>query len=242
MGRRRPAQDLAIATAREWGAEILVLSEPNKKAAKEAGWNIDEEEGTAMVLLTDEPATMGKGKGFTWIKIKDIKICACYASPNSSKVEFKKYLDELSSEGTGRKGDIIYAGDFNAKSQAWGCDRGDYRGRILGEWMASQGCITANEGSEATFTGRGKGSIIDLTIYREGNKMGIRKWRVEETETLSDHKYIVFELGGTEDQDARRWKGRKWDKNNLEKEKFWEIFRKAYDEYKGLLVPVHQSF
>lgn len=68
---------------------------------------------------------------------------------------------------------MILAGDLNAKSVAWGSPRSDARGRLLERWANVTGLY-----------------LLNRDIARR-----IRDWRVlEGAETLSDHRYIRFDL------------------------------------------------
>ncbi|XP_060871398.1 uncharacterized protein LOC132945642 [Metopolophium dirhodum] len=90
---------------------------------------------------------------------------------------------------------VIVAGDFNARSAAWGDWCQDSRGDDLSSLLDQLGLQILNEGVKPTFIGRGRGSIVDLTAASESIVGRIHGWRVcDEAESSSDHQYITFKL------------------------------------------------
>lgn len=66
---------------------------------------------------------------------------------------------------------------------------------MLWDVMSSLGMTAANSGSIATFFAVTRSSVVDITFTSD---IGINGWRViEDVESLSDHRYITFELGTT---------------------------------------------
>lgn len=92
----------------------------------------------------------------------------------------------------------MVAGDFNAKSRVWGSSTNDSRGDVLLDAMSSMGFTSANDGSIPTFATPTRQSVIDVTFARE---VEVNDWRVlDDTETLSDHRYLYFTLGSRDPQ------------------------------------------
>ncbi|XP_060516767.1 uncharacterized protein LOC132696115 [Cylas formicarius] len=177
----RAAQDLALATAIDMQAEVLIVSEPNRIAIQNRkDWIKDNEQGS--------------GSGYCFIETVDFTIYSCYFSGNDEIDQLDEALFEIGRMVQGNNEKAIIAGDFNAKSTEWGMTHTDARGEMVTEWMAANGLITVNQGNSPTFQSQGYGSILDLTIVTEGIRMKIGQWRVVETETLSDHNYITFEV------------------------------------------------
>lgn len=58
----------------------------------------------------------------------------------------------------------MVAGDFNAHSQLWGCDKSDRWGEAVTDWMAENSLDILNRGRESTFVGAKGSLIIDLTF------------------------------------------------------------------------------
>lgn len=234
MGRRRAAQDLALATARRTGADVLLICEPNINKATQAGWHLDDMGNTAVVPINQRvPMVLGSGQGFTWVEVGTTRIFSCYASPNAPRGDFTLYLQAIAEAMEGTEGDIVMAGDFNAKNPAWGSRRGDRRGQILLEWAAEHQCTPANEGSTATFIGRGEGSVIDITLYKDNNESVITSWGVLEVESLSDHRYIGFNVEERHTTNIASGVAPRWNPRTLRWKILTGTFRREYDELSG---------
>ncbi|XP_046974642.1 uncharacterized protein LOC124540911 [Vanessa cardui] len=68
-----------------------------------------------------------------------------YASPNRSLAEFEQLLVEVGALiGQASPNPVLVAGDFNAKSTAWGSPATDARGEALEEWAVSLGLAVIN--------------------------------------------------------------------------------------------------
>lgn len=90
---------------------------------------------------------------------------------------------------------IIVAGDFNARSPAWGDKRRNDRGNPLKMWMDGLGLQLLNRGS--TCVRPQEGSVLDITMAFPSAAQGAG-WRVVldmREETLSDHCYIEVVMG-----------------------------------------------
>lgn len=97
IDRGKAAHDLLLATASSMSADLVMLSEPNRKLAKAAGWECDARGDAALVILnkTLTVSEIYRGKGFIGFKLKDFAAFSCYISPNCSFEEFKADVDEL---------------------------------------------------------------------------------------------------------------------------------------------------
>lgn len=94
------------------------------------------------------------------------------------------------------KEDIVLLGDINGHNYLWGSRTEDARGEAILKWIMDWDMDICNSPLDPpTFsTARAKG-WVDLTIYKNVN---IRKWKIEEDESLSDHKYITFDRNRNE--------------------------------------------
>lgn len=77
------------------------------------------------------------------------------------------------------------------------------------DWAANNDLVILNDGGKSTFFRGAAQSILDLPWSSSGNAYRIRKWRVLEEETLSDHHYTFF---WAEEPNKAMWKWaeRKW--------------------------------
>jgi hypothetical protein len=76
-----------LQTANEKRANILIISESNRNCED---WYADTEGKAAIALLQAlTPEQIGKsGKGYVWIRFRDIQIYSCYVSPNIAITEY----------------------------------------------------------------------------------------------------------------------------------------------------------
>lgn len=141
---------------------------------------------------------LDKGPGFAAARIEDKTFYSCYMSPHGPIEEFEEYLQSLSNSLlTNGSRSIIVAGDFNAKHTAWRSSKNNSRKNLLLEWVAQHNLVIINKGTEPTCT-RKMGLSIDVIFCSEDLARKIRDWKVHnDTETLSDHKYITMNINGT---------------------------------------------
>jgi len=227
VGVCRAAQDLALATASDTGVDVLVLSEPYRCGQEAEGWFSDIDERAAILALNRnlQIQTIGPkdNRGFRWIKVEDITIYACYWSPNTAYTLFVDFLDRLEGSIRQQEPTIIVAGDFNAKSPAWGDHSEEPKGRALGDMAASLGLAVCNKGDRPTFSRVYAGGIsrshIDVTFVSERDSTTVRGWQVLDQYTASLHRYIKFDVTRMTRPDRRqaeaRWSWRKYEKAKL---------------------------
>jgi hypothetical protein len=90
---------------------------------------------------------------------------------------------------------LIIGVDSNAKSRVWFNNRDDNRGNILNEFVCEQNFIILNDNKFfPTFHNTRGESFIDLTITNINASLLINSWQVLEEDSLSDHRFIQFEL------------------------------------------------
>lgn len=128
-------------------------------------------------------------------------------------------------------GNTIIYGDFNAHSVMWGSNRTNVRGERVEEWAAGLDLRLLNTGSEPTCVRPQGTSIIDLTWTTSDMLNLVGNWQVlVDTETLSDHKYVVIELGSDRESNERRcsrahyprWTWTKFDPDRFAASLIWE--------------------
>lgn len=199
LNRSRAAHDLALETAQELKADIILLSEPNLRAIKNRkDWICDKEQNTAIKILSNIPLkNQSSGPGFSCVTLPELTIYSVYSSGNNNIELLENTLFNIERRIRSRKEKAIIAGDFNAKSPEWGMDYRDRRGETVTEWMAANDLIIANQGNVPTFQVQGYSSILDLTFSTENISNRIVNWKVLDRESLSDHNYIFFELSSS---------------------------------------------
>lgn len=195
--RSRQAIDLALATANNLNTDVLIVSEPNISAVRNRkDWICDEHTKAAIKILNVDIRIKGQGdgKGFSYVATSKLTIFSCYCSGNDEIEELEETLQQIELHLQVHNEEAIIAGDFNAKSPQWGMNLTDARGQIIADWIATNDLVVNNKGSKPTFTHQNYGSILDLTLTTVKVASHIENWDVLEIESLSDHKYIMFDV------------------------------------------------
>lgn len=196
VGTARASHDLLYAMASQQNADILLVSEQYKRDSRTK--LEDTSQRAAIINSSGLPVDMvGKSEnGFVWTKIKNIRIYSCYWSPNSTINEYTDFIDRLQNSIRMQTGEVVVAGDFNAKHAAWGSPISDTRGELLLEMINSLGLVVCNNGYAPTFERDGSSSYIDITIATERTAAAIINWKVSSENSLSLHNYIIFDIIG----------------------------------------------
>lgn len=228
IGECRAAHDLMLATASQMDVGVILVSEPNRTLCKGLDRNFMDQGGRAAIIVTDEKLlVMDVGTadtlGFRWITIDGVRIYSCYWPPTRNCADldrFVNFLDRLELSVKSAEGPVIVAGDFNAKSPVWGGNCEDRNGRVLTDFMASNGLIACNSGDIPTFirvlnNGVSR-SYIDITFVSETLNRDIHDWRVHEDYSMSLHQYISFKIELRPERTIQRIVTNRWAWKKLE--------------------------
>lgn len=148
------AQDLLYQSLAEWSVHVGVVSEPYFIPPRD-NWIGDQSGGVAIVLQASEAVPsvdrVERGVAFVGALLGGMMIIAVYFSPNRSIADFETFLAQLDALiGQVHPHPVLVAGDFNAKSSAWGSPTTDARGEVLEEWAVAAGLIVLNQGTVRT--------------------------------------------------------------------------------------------
>ncbi|XP_060845167.1 uncharacterized protein LOC132924736 [Rhopalosiphum padi] len=158
-------EQLMFQTAVETEADILVVSEPFTKCGRDDKW----------CFSTDRKAAVASTQGSSLFR-------------NSVQLLLEaRHLDYAIRANDSAK--LVVAGDFNAWNTEWGSRTNNPRGRLLSDLAASLGLLLANIGTVPTFVRGTATSVIDVTWHKG---LILSDWRVLESDSLSDHKYVCF--------------------------------------------------
>lgn len=193
------AQDLLVQTMNEWLIQVAIIAEPYRIPPRD-NW-VGDLTGTAAIVCLP---TLGapplkpvkKGCGYVAARWGQLVVIGVYFSPNKGLAEFEALLADLGAfVGQTLPCAILVAGDFNAKSSAWGSSVTDVRGRALQDWVTITGLSIVNRGTQNTCVRQHGGSVVDITLASPAIQGLVAGWRVvTEAESLSDHLYIRFDV------------------------------------------------
>ncbi|XP_056647428.1 uncharacterized protein LOC130452134, partial [Diorhabda sublineata] len=194
MNRCRAAHDLMTKEISEGLIDVILGQEPNRKIEFKDYCDIDCD--SFINLNKKIPViTHVVGKGFVGVELEDFYLISCYFSPNGEIDDFSVLLREMEAIIKKEGKEVIIAGDLNAKNLAIGSDNYNTRGKIFEDWIAQNQMVVLNTGDSPTFVGAAGCSRIDFTIATSRISKRVVKWRVdEETENLSDHRNIRFNI------------------------------------------------
>lgn len=223
VDRRNAAHDLLKESADRFGVDVILVQEPNlSHVEKNARWLCDKLRNTAVLCTNRNCGVISHktGEGYIKVEFRSFVIYNCYFSPNRNLNDFTRYVDEIMEDARLQQKGYIIAGDFNAKSPAWGSQHEDARGEIMQNWISSLDLLVLNDGKVPTFTRRNQRSYIDLTLCSRSMEREVKKWKVSvEEESLSLHRYISYEIGKIAPERKRRI----WEEKVLDKELFISI-------------------
>lgn len=90
----KATQVLAIATANEIDADVLIISDQNRNRGEDYGWYPDANNRAAIAVIRD--ITIDKicpqSPNFRWLEIKGYSLYSCYITPNVKFPEFERFL------------------------------------------------------------------------------------------------------------------------------------------------------
>ena len=110
----------------------------------------------------------GAGEDHVWVKISDVTYVSVYLTPNCTAAEFERKVAALEDAMRDITGNVVLAGDVNARAIEWGMTTTNKRGRLLLEMAAKLELAVGNEGQVTTYRRPGYGaSIPDVTFLTD---------------------------------------------------------------------------
>ncbi|XP_046735014.1 uncharacterized protein LOC124404723 [Diprion similis] len=222
--------------ADEHDADILIRCE-SYRVRRTKDWITNETETAAIwVRGTARARTAARGVGddYVWARVGAVTYVSVYLTPNCAAAEFVAKVALLEDGLRDLAGDLVVAGDFNARVIEWGMTETNRRGRLLLEMTARLDLVVANTGNVPTYRRPGFGdSIPDVTMTTDKILPRVGRWRVLEGYTASDHQYIVFEVAGeTTTTRTRIQHPPRWNIDKLGAHKFSVELAKAGPDYR----------
>lgn len=191
------SQDLLLQTMAEWNIDLAVAAEPYY-VPPQPHWAGDHNNSVVIITRPGSPpmTVRERGSGYVVVKWRELVVMGTYFSPNKTLAEFEAHLDVLNSAVRRSHPDPVFVlGDLNARSQHWGDICTKPRGTALEEWAVEVGLLFLNEGMVPTCVRHQGSSRVDVSLSSPSIAHKVQQWRViEDVETLSDHRYIRFEV------------------------------------------------
>ncbi|CAH2103021.1 unnamed protein product [Euphydryas editha] len=192
------AQDLLLQSMAEWSIDVAIVAEPYAVPSSPY-WAGDTEDSVAIVVRPGAAPPLvvkARGRGYVAAVRGEVAFVGVYFSPNRDLAALERFLDVLGPlVGQLAPLQVFVAGDLNAKSTAWGNPATNPKGREVEEWALAAGLSLLNVGEVQTCVRWSGGSVVDVTFATPAIARRVEGWRVETgVETLSDHRYIRFEV------------------------------------------------
>lgn len=112
VDRRVAAQNLIFQTAAREGADLVLVSEPNKAMARGKGWYTDDLLDVCIVKRNPfiKITGWGRGMGHAWVRIGEMYVFATYISPNVTDEAYGMFLQGLQDSMADKGHHIIFGG------------------------------------------------------------------------------------------------------------------------------------
>jgi hypothetical protein len=126
---------------------------------------------------------------------EEIIVASAYLPYDSDEPPPTKEVRDIIQHCQSRKKQHIVGCDAYTHHILWGSTDTNPRGDSLIEFLVSSNLNILNRGNESTFVVHNRKEVIDLTIRT--NKIGdlVSNWHVSDEPSLSDHRYICFQIG-----------------------------------------------
>lgn len=199
LNRCRLAQDLLVQNACQLGVDLVIISEPYRVLPE---WMGDTTGDAAIWIIGFKGrfaslAPSVSAEGIATATVGNTVVVSCYCRPSRKGPDFLKYLEDLEeilisrmSPGMG----VVVAGDFNAKSPAWGGKAADRRDHAVLGLLARVRMVPVRLRDKATFCSSRGSSFIDVMSMERGLAGRVRRSEVLRHYTASDHRYVLHVL------------------------------------------------
>lgn len=235
MHRGKVAHALLPQIVIEQETDIIVISEQYGRLTN-GTWLHDDTETAAIWIPNNRDLKLknnGKGNGFVWAQVESFTLVSCYLTPSDNVDEFQRKINGIEDCIRDIGGDLIVAGDFNARAVEWGMTTTNTRGRSIIQMAARVGLTVVNNGGVPTFRRpQCAGTIPDITLASERMAHNVRDWKVLEIYTGSDHQYISFSInqGGKATIKKTQNSTHKWNANKLDTAALIREIDRCYEE------------
>ncbi|XP_026471509.1 uncharacterized protein LOC113375778 [Ctenocephalides felis] len=188
------------------------------------------------------PVVTGSGDGYVWIKTPEMYIMSVYLFPNEGISVFRQKLTNIENTICGFNGEVLIAGNFNAKSVEWGANFSDTRGNEVADMAARLDLTVLNTGVTSTYRRPGyRESILDITLATPKTASRIQDWKVSEEYTGSDHQSIIYGIEETTHHVHRDYERCSWNTRKLDIDALRESLTRGWVTLESHPFPTNSS-
>ena len=124
-------------------------------------------------------------------------VCSAYLPFEPEDPPPTREFEELVRYCEEKKLYLIIECDSNCHYKDWGSTNCNDRGEALLEFLNSTNLEILNQGNDSTFCNSRILEVIDITLGSVGLMESIKGWEVSSESSLSDHRYMMFNLEGS---------------------------------------------
>jgi hypothetical protein len=130
--------------------------------------------------------------------IRELTVTSAYLPYDLDKPPPSRELRDVTTYCCGNNLQLIIGCDANTHRIVWGSNGINPRGQNLLEYLVNTNLNTLNKGNKPTFVASNRQEFTDLTLGTD--KIGdlAVNWHVSDETSLSDHRYILFQVGDLE--------------------------------------------
>ncbi len=126
--------------------------------------------------------------------LKNVVTCSAYFPSDSGTPPPPKEFKERVEYWAERELELLTGCDTNAHHTVRGSSDVNSMGEDLCEYLRAQKLLVLNKGKAPTFFTRVREEVLDLTICSLGLQRLVWGWHVSDEPSLSDHRYIVYQI------------------------------------------------
>jgi ribonuclease HI len=136
---------------------------------------------------------------------REILICSAYFPIDSETPPPNREVAALVEYSNNNRIPLIIGCDANAHHYVWGSADVNARGEEVLQFITANQLLSLNVGVEPTFVTSVRQTVIDVTMCSESVGGVIEDWHVSKEASMSDHRYVRFNLLGSKPL-AKRFK------------------------------------
>jgi hypothetical protein len=126
---------------------------------------------------------------------RELVVTSAYLPYDSDEPPPSKEVKDITDYCYSRKKQLIIGCDANAHHTLWGSTGINLRGESRMEYLVSSNRNILNHSNEPTFVVSNRKEVIDLTLGTNKIANLVCNWHVSDETSLSDHRYICFQVG-----------------------------------------------